>query len=788
MLQAKTRWIVQHTDRDKVQGLAKQLGISTLAATLLVNRGLDSPEEARIFLHMEEGQFHDPYLMPDMEKAVERIKRAIDKKEPILVFGDYDADGVTSTSLLTTVLKEMGAVVDFYIPNRFTEGYGPNEAAFRKAFDDGIQLIITVDTGISAIHEALVAQELGVDLIITDHHELREDIPEALAIIHPKFKEGAYPFPSLAGVGVAFKLAHALLGNVPHDLLDLAAIGTVCDLVPLIGENRLIVKRGLQILTSTKRPGLIALGKSAGVHFADMSEETLGFTIGPRLNAAGRLDSADPAAHLLMAKNMEEAALLADEIETLNKQRQTLVSEMTKEAIEMISMSYPLSENKVLVIGKEGWNAGVIGIVASRITEQFYRPAIVLSYDSHTGKAKGSARSIHGFDLFANLLECADILPHFGGHPMAAGMTLEIKDVEELRQRLNRAANEQLSAEDLVPVTELDASVPLDEITLDSIKEVELLAPYGVSNPKPKFLIENAEVRHVRKIGGNQAHLKMTLSRDEALLDGVGFYLGNLADDISPDAKLSVIGELSINEWNNIRKPQIFIRDMAISEWQLFDVRGNRPFETWEALLSGKDAEFIIFNEETMKRIPELQNVRTVLIQDQEQAKDYGMDGKSVVLFDLPLETAVIECLVKNKKPDRLYVHFFHEREHFFHTIPTRDHFKWYYAFLAKRRTFDVNKFGEDLAAHRGWSKETVQFMTQVFFELDFVKIEDGIISLKQAKMKKDLADSPSFQKKQEMINLENIFLYSSYPELKKWFAERVAHSIPHEEEVDAWT
>ncbi|MBM7716519.1 single-stranded-DNA-specific exonuclease [Bacillus thermophilus] len=788
MLQAKTRWIVHDTNRDKVQKLAKQLEISTLAATLLVNRGFDSPEEASIFLHMEDNQFHDPFLMPDMEKAVERIKRAVNNKEPILVFGDYDADGVTSTSLLTTVLQEMGAVVDFYIPNRFTEGYGPNEAAFRKAFDEGVQLIITVDTGISAIHEALVAKELGIDLIITDHHELRDEIPEAHAIIHPKLKEDAYPFPYLAGVGVAFKLAHALYGKVPYDLLDLVAIGTVCDLVPLIGENRLIVKKGLQILSSTKRPGLLALGKTAGIQFADLSEETLGFTIGPRLNAAGRLDSAVPAANLLMAKHADEAALLADEIEILNKERQTLVSEMTKEAVDMISMSYPLSENKVLVIGKEGWNAGVIGIVASRITEQFYRPAIVLSYDSHTGQAKGSARSIPGFDLFANLLECADILPHFGGHPMAAGMTLDIKDVDELRKRLNRAANNQLSAKDFVPVTELEASISLDDITLDTIKEVERLAPFGVANPKPAFMVKNAAVNHVRKIGGNDAHLKLTLSQNDMLLDGVGFHLGKLADDISPDAKLSVIGELSINEWNNRRKPQIFIRDMAINEWQLFDFRGNKPFKTWVPLLHGKDAEFIVFHEKTLSRVPELRNVRTVLIPSEERAQEYRMDGKNVVLVDFPFETAIIEGLVKGKKPDRIYVHFFHEREHFFHTIPTRDHFKWYYAFLAKRRTFNVKKYGEDLAAYRGWSKETVQFMTQVFFELDFVKIDEGIISLKQAKMKKDLADSPSFQKKQEMIKLENILLYSSYPELKKWFEERVAHSIPHEEEVEAWT
>jgi single-stranded-DNA-specific exonuclease len=788
MLRPKTRWIVQQTDQDKAKKLAGQLGIGTLAASLLVNRGMDDPEKARNFLHMKDDHFHDPFLMPDMDKAVGRIRQAIRNGEPILVFGDYDVDGVTSTALMTSVLKELGGIVDYYIPNRFTEGYGPNETAFRKAADDGIRLMITVDTGISALHEAQVAKGLGIDLIITDHHELRDDIPEALAIIHPKYKEGAYPFLHLSGAGVAFKLAHALLGKLPDHLLDLAAIGTVCDLVPLIGENRLIAKRGMQMLASTKRPGLLALSRMAGVDMANVNEETLGFAIGPRLNAAGRLDSAGPAAALLLAEEMEEADVLAAKLEELNQKRQTLVAEMTKEAMEMIERSFPLFQNKVLVIGKEHWNPGVIGIVASRLTEHFYRPAIVFSYDPLTGLAKGSGRSIPGFDLFAHLKACSDILPHFGGHPMAAGMTLAIDDVDELRLRLNEAADAKLSDEDLVPATELDAAVRIEQIDLDALQEVERLSPYGVSNPKPKFLIENARARHVRKIGGNQAHLKIILNQQESTLDGIGFHLGDLADDIAPEASLSVIGELSINEWNNTRKPQIFIRDIAIQEWQLFDLRGNRPMEKWVPRLLEREAEFIIFNEKTSQRFPVLKDVNTVCIPDTDTAKKHPMDAKNIVLFDLPPTISVIDHLISGKSPGRIYVHFFHEKDHFFHTIPTREHFKWYYAFLAKRRSFDVKRFGDELASHRGWSKETIRFMTRVFFELDFVKINNGVISLNPVKMKKDLSESPSYRKKQEMIRLENELLYSSYPALKKWFEERVAHSIPRKEEVDAWT
>lgn len=788
MLQSNTRWIVQRADEKTVQILSEELNISPLTATLLVNRGIDDPAEAYRFLHIEKEDFHDPFLMQDMKKAVDRIHTAVDEQEKILVYGDYDADGVTSTAVLMSVLEDLEANVEFYIPNRFTEGYGPNENAFRRAFDNGVKLIITVDTGIASVHEAEIANQLGMDLIITDHHEIRPDIPSAFAIIHPRYDNTPYPFPDLAGVGVTFKLAHALYGSVPDQLLDLVAVGTIADLVPLHGENRLIVKKGIAMLRQSARPGLVALCRMAGANLAEANEETIGFTIGPRLNAAGRLYSANPAVELLLSKDDQAAETLAQDIEQFNIERKDIVSEITKEAIEMVDMLYPPSEHYALVIGKEGWNPGVIGIVASRLTEKYYRPVVVLGFDKESGKAKGSARSIEGFDLFANLLSCSDLLEHFGGHPMAAGMTLSISDVDELRTRLNSAAREQLSEENLIPCTNLDAEAFVSEINIDSIKELGMLAPYGVSNPKPKFMLSQAVPRDVRKIGSNQNHLKITLNQDGAALDGIGFNLGHLADSISPDAKLSVIGELSINEWNNIRKPQIFIRDARITDWQLFDIRGNKRADSWIPLLPKKDVYYVIFKQHTCHKFPlEACEEEIKYISDADEAKRLDINGKSIVFLDLPEDIGLIEELVQGKSPDRIYAHFSYDQEHFFKTIPTREHFKWYYAFLAKRRTFDIRKYGKELEAYRGWSKETVKFMTQVFFELEFVTIKDGIIVLNQVKMKKDLTESPAYQQKQAVIELENKLIYSSYQELKQWFEKRVAHPVYYEEEVDSW-
>ncbi|MEL3973970.1 single-stranded-DNA-specific exonuclease RecJ [Rossellomorea oryzaecorticis] len=788
MLNSKTRWMIAESDQQKIEEFEKELKIPSLVAKLLLNRDLKDVEKARDFLFDKSDSFHDPFLFNDMKKAVGRIRDAINNGERILVFGDYDADGVSSTSVMMTVLRDIGAEVEFYIPNRFSEGYGPNEAAFRWAKDEGFTLIITVDTGISAVHEAHVAKELGIDLIITDHHEPGPDLPDAHSIIHPKIEGSQYPFGDLAGVGVAFKLAHALYGELPTHLLDLAAIGTIADLVPLRGENRILAKRGIAKLRVTERKGIKALCKVANAHQHEMTEESIGFMIAPRINAVGRLGDADPAVDLMLTEDGEEAKALAEEIDSLNKERQAIVNTMTQEAIEMVENDYPLDDNSVLVIGKEGWNSGVVGIVASRLVDKFYRPTIVLSFDSEKGMAKGSARSIVGFDLFKSLSKCRDILPHFGGHPMAAGMTLELDHVGELRNRLNEIAESELSEEDFIPVTVMDAAVKMEEITIESIEKLSLLAPFGMQNPKPKWVIEDVSIEHYKKIGSNQNHLKVVLGDENNKLDGVGFGLGDLADHITPFSDASIIGELSINEWNNRKKPQIFLHDIKIDQWQLFDVRGIRQVDKWEKHVPKENKKIFCFHSSTLEKLHMQDREDIHLIEDAESLNDVSIDGGSIVLLDMPASMEMVKAIVGKGKPHRIYAHFFQDEDHFFSTMPTRDHFKWYYAFLTKRGSFDLNKHGDDLAKYKGWSKETIDFMSQVFFELKFVTIVNGFISLNPVKTKKDLTESPAYQKKQQQYELENELLYSSYNELKAWFNERIKESVIFEEEVEAWT
>ncbi len=764
--------------------LANELKITPLVASMLVNRGLDTVDSARYFLFGQD-EFHDPYLLKGMDLAVKRIRDAIEKQEPILIFGDYDADGVSSTSVLMITLRDLGANVQFYIPNRFTEGYGPNEPAFRQAKDNGIKLIITVDTGIAAVHEASVAKELELDLIITDHHEPGPVLPEALAIIHPKLPDSNYPFHELAGVGVAFKLAHALYGEVPEHLFEIAVIGTVADLVSLKGENRLIVKKGLEKLKDTKNIGLKAILKLAGVKPSSINEETIGFTLAPRINAVGRLEDADIAVQLILTEDPEEAQALAEEMDGLNKTRQSIVNTITTEAFEMVERNFPIETNKVLVIGKEGWNPGVIGIVASRLVEKFYRPTIVLNFDPEKGTAKGSARSIAGFDLFKNLSTCRDILPHFGGHTMAAGMTLKLEDVDELRNRLNTLAEEQLTEDNLIPVTHLDKEIRLEDISLSTLDEVSQLAPFGMDNPKPKVLINNVEIATIRKIGSEQNHLKILVNEEGANLDGVGFGLGVLVDQISPASKISLIGELSINEWNNIRKPQIFIQDIAVDSWQLFDFRGQRRINNLKQAVPAENRKFIIFNQDYLEKInPELRP-ETILIQDIEEAKAFDGDGANIALVDFPPTKELLEVLLAGKQPSRIYTYFYKESSDFFSMIPSRDHFKWFYAFLMKKGPIDLKRHGETIAKHRGWSKETIIFISKVFSELDFVTINNGFITLNTTAQKRDLTDSRTYQIKQAQYTLERDLLLSSFQELKGWFDEVIQESVKTEEAIN---
>lgn len=771
MILSKKRWQVERPDVELVQALQNDLQLSAIAAKILAARGCETTADAESLLNMTEANVHDPFLMHGMAEAVARIEQALDNGEKILVYGDYDADGVTSTTVMLNVLLDLGANVSFKIPNRFIHGYGPHEALFREAYEEDVQLIITVDNGISGIEPIRVAKELGLDVIVTDHHEPGEELPPADIILHPRLPEGHYPFGELAGVGVAFKLAHALYGELPTHLIEYVAIGTVADLVPLVDENRYLVKRGIEEMRRSLSPWVQAMCDIASTEQAKISEETIGFYFGPRLNAVGRLGEASPGVELLMAEDSVKATALAKQLNASNTERKDIVKNITEEAIALIESEKKISDSLVLVVAGEGWNAGVVGIVASRLVEQYYRPTIVLSLDPDKGTAKGSARSIDGFHLYNELAKNRDILPHFGGHPMAAGMTLSIEHVDELRSRLDTQARACLTEEHLTPVVHIDIPLSLDEISADAIEEIASLGPFGTDFPKPVYVLEDVEISSMRKIGAAENHIKMELTNGCDKLDSVGFHKGHLHDELTYGIKVSFIGDLQINEWQGRKKAQFMIEDVQTTEWQLFDIRGIRQTARWLNTVPKEEATFIAFRPATMTYYQSLIDV-PIIVADP-TLSNIGQ-SEYIVLLDLPETIQRLEEVLQKTAPSRIYAHFYMPDSQYFNVLPTREQFAWYYKFLKNRPAFPLDMHIADIAKHTGWPLETLKFMTQVFFELDFVKMESGLTTVNEDAPKQALTEAPSYKQRSEQIEMEQMLVYAPYIELKQWFDERI--------------
>ncbi|MBM7569551.1 single-stranded-DNA-specific exonuclease RecJ [Aquibacillus albus] len=779
MLQSKANWKFTYDTNDDYSNVFSQLSISSLTERLLVKRGITTIEEAKSFLNPKSSQLHCPSLMNDMEKAVNRVKQAIENGESILVFGDYDADGVSSTTVMIEALRELGAVCEYYIPNRFTEGYGPNENAFKEASKQGFQLIITVDTGIAAVHEAEIAKDLGIDLIITDHHEVQEKVPDAFAIVHPKCSP-SYPFKELAGVGVAFKFAHQLLGYFPKHLLDLVVIGTIADLVPLLDENRVLAYDGLKAISATNRFGIKALMKQCNME-GPVTEEDIGFLIGPRINAVGRLQDANVAVDLLLTKDPEEAKELAAFVQQLNQERQKVVSNITKEAEEIVEKEAEMNKN-VIVVAKEGWNEGVLGIVASKLIQRYQRPTVVLSINPEKGYAKGSARSIDAFDLFSNCMTIRDTFVHFGGHAQAAGMTLHQADISVLRTQLNQLASEQLTDEDYKQVLTIDEMVTIDELSLSLIKEIEKLAPFGMGNPKPLFHVKSTPTE-IRQLGSQQNHLKLSFEQQTTKLDCIGFGMGELFPIIGPHSEIDAVGELQINEWNGKQKLQLLLKDLSIKQWQLFDYRGSKH---WQKQIEPSFLETslaICFQSEVNQSFP--------LDLNPVQYDNYFIDQgdysyiTDLFIMDLPASFEQLENVLSSINPKRIYACYrLQNDDQYFHSFPTREDFKWFYGLLLKRKYFDLEKDTPKLAKHKGWKVEKIQLMIKIFYELDFVKMETGKIIPFSKPSKRDLTESTLYQRKWMQSKIEAKLYYSTYKELKEWFDNHLHVESSLKEEV----
>lgn len=781
MIESKKQWSIQRPDENIVNELMTSLELSSIQAKILASRGFTRTEEARAFLDIDASTLHDPFDMHHMREAVDLIQATIEAGEMIAVYGDYDADGVTSVTVLMTALEQLGAEAFFVIPNRFEHGYGPNKALFEEIYEMGASMIITVDNGIAGVEQIAHAKSLGMKVIITDHHEAGEVLPEADAILHPRIPEGHYPFADLAGVGVAFKLATALLEEIPLELLEVVAIGTVADLVPLKGENRYFVQEGLRQLKHTNRPGLKALLTVAGTKEHEINEDTIGFMIGPRLNAPGRLGDADPAVELLMATELDIATGIAEHLNNDNKERQDLVKTITAEAELLIENTYGAHIPHVFVLSKEGWNPGVVGIVASRITEKYYRPTVILAENPETGMAKGSARSIEGFHLYNELAKNERQLTHFGGHPVAAGLTLPVENIDLLRQNLIAQAEEGLSDDQLIPKVLIDVPLAINEIDVSALQSLDRLRPFGMDFAKPMYLIENVQANQVRRIGADQSHLKMEVTDGGEALDIIGFGYGSLVEQLSPGIKFSIIGDLQINEWNGTKKPQLLLDDLFTDAWQLFDLRGIREPSRWLYTIPKKDTHFIAFKEQTKRQFESMPAMQSYTI---ELATNHTIKkGCGIVFLDLPTSTDDIETIIRMYEPTRIYAHFHTEESSYFNTMPTREQFAWYYNFLKSRGSFNLQENGQKLAAHKGWKLDLVYFMTSVFSDLEFVKIENGVIHTLEVVGKRQLTEAPTYKNREKQAALEQTLLYAPYYELKEWF-EGIRRDALTEEEV----
>lgn len=770
MLKERTRWVLPEVDEEACNALVRTLGISPLLARLLVIRGLDREEDVRAFLDLKPEDFCDPYELDDMEPTVSRIREAISQGEKILVYGDYDVDGVSSTAIMIHTLRRLNASYDYYIPNRFTEGYGLNDAALQWAKDQGFSLVLTVDTGISSVDEAQTAHRLGLDLLITDHHEPPPQLPEAYTVMNPKKPQCTYPFPMLAGAGVALKLSQALLERLPEELLDVAALGTISDLVPLTGENRLIARLGLEQINRTEHPGLRALIKASSLEGKWLETEQIGFSLGPRINASGRLDSADHALQLLITSDPEEADMLAGTLNRLNRERQRIVKETTEEAVQGIEEQTNADDRRVLVVAGEGWHEGVIGIVASKLVERYYRPTVVLSVDPETQTAKGSARSIDGFDLHRALTECSDVLSKFGGHTMAAGMSMDAGNIESLRNQLNDLGQQWLAERDLIPMTRVDLPLDLAEASLETIEALESLAPFGAGNPSPVFLLNDVAIHQSNAVGRDQSHLKLRFRQGEATVDAIGFGWGHVKDRITPNAKANVVGELAVNEWNGHRKAQIMVKDLSVPHCQIFDWRGlpNRLAKA-SALIKKDSTAVVYFREETEAELEplkfEMQPASLIFAEELEST-----DVKQVILYDIPRRFESL-AQITEAFPDveRIFC-FFGEEENgdLLLKLPGRDAFKRVYAHLFKNGALKEDDLPSWAEKNR-MQTASVRFMLDVFTELRFLKRENRTWSAVEQPEKKPLEDSRLFQKQKAETEVATELLYCSYATLYDW-------------------
>ena len=708
--------------------IAKKAGLGPEAARLLFSRGIKDEDSLTRFLAPSLDDLHDPYLLHDMDKAVNRIRRAIEQGEFILVYGDYDADGMTSASILKETLEQLGAECLVYLPNRFTDGYGPNASVYKYFIEQqGISLIVTVDNGVAG-HEAIdLAQSMGVDVIVTDHHSLPEVLPDAYAIVHPEHPESDYPFKHLAGCGVAFKLACALLEEVQVELLDLVAIGTIADMVSLTDENRIMVQYGLEVLRNTQRLGLQELFEIAGISSSDITEETVGFQLAPRLNALGRLDDPNPAIELLTGFDDEEVHEIALMIQDKNEERKEIVQAIYEEAKSLVDPN-----KSVQVLAKEGWNPGVLGIVAGRLLEELGQTVIVLNLED--GRAKGSARSIEAVDIFEALDPHRELFIAFGGHAGAAGMTLEAEQIDALSEILETYVTDKGIDAKGKSTLYLDEELDLESLSLETVKSFERLAPFGMDNQKPVFYIRDFKVENARSMGAGDSHLKLKISKGTASFEVVAFGQGSKTTEFSQVKQLELAVTLSVNQWNGQTTLQLMMVDARVDGVQLFNIRGK--------------------NASLPDGVPVLDFTGKL--------PDISL-SPAIVVKNLPEDITILKDIFQQYDFSAIYFKNDIDKPYYLTGYGTREQFAKLYKTIYQFPEFDIRYKLKDLSTYLKIEQILLVKMIQIFEELGFVIIENGVMRVNKDAAKRDIAESQIYQnlkktvKDQEMMALGTV-------------------------------
>ncbi|WP_285120530.1 single-stranded-DNA-specific exonuclease RecJ [Lactococcus petauri] len=743
MIKSKYIWKLTESDLpDEFLKLSKKYKLDTLAAQILWQRGIRAEEEIQAYLNPDLQQLHDPFLLHDMEKAVQRILTAIENGQNILIYGDYDADGMTASSVMKSALDELGAEVQVYLPNRFTDGYGPNLDVYKYFIqNEDIDLIITVDNGVAG-HEAIAyAQSQNVDVIVTDHHSMPEVLPEAFAIVHPEHPESNYPFKYLAGVGVAFKVATALLDYIPSDMLDLVAIGTIADMVSLTDENRILVSHGLKVLANTERAGLMELMRLSGTDFEKVNEETIGFQIAPRLNALGRLDDPNPAIELLTGWDEEVAAEIAQMIDEKNSERKVIVENIFNQALTMIT------DEPVQILHHKDWHKGVLGIVAGRLLEQFHKPIIMLAEEE--GILRGSARSIESFNIFEALNEHRELFMAFGGHKQAAGMTFALEDVEAIKQVMLDFIQENDIDMSEKSSLEVQGSLQFDEISLETIRSLEKLSPYGMDNPKPHFLLTDYQVEQARSMGKDNSHLKLKLVQNGQALDAV--YFGHGAESLEfEQSDTELVGTLSSNTWNGTTTVQLMVADARVNGVELLDIR-SRQVEL------PKNTIRFVHNEVKNGTIEE------VLIIEEAPTDKEALSALTELIHEQEFELIYFKNTIK--------------KNYYLTGAGTREQFARFYKAIYQYPEFDIRFKLKDLANYLKIPDILLIKMIQIFEELNFVTIDNGMMSVNKAAEKRDISESNIYQELQEIVAFQELFALSPVKEIYKKLKEEDAHA-----------